>query len=300
MSADAQPDKQPGGFDGPVMLIGAAGMLGRAWSNLLTSRGVEYFAPDRDQFDLTGPQSIDYTIDQRYRLIINCAAWTDVDGAETQYELAHQLNAQAPGNLARRCAQVGARLLHYSTDYVFDGQADRPYLPQAKRAPVNAYGRSKAEGEERIEKAGCSYLIIRISGLYAPWGRNFVRTMARLMRQRDRLQVVNDQRTRVTSAEHLAQASLALIEAGADKIHHNGGGGDCTWFEFASQIAKSLEVTCHVESCTTEEYPLLAKRPAYSVLDITATESVIGPSEPWQQQLAQVLPRLEADPAPSS
>jgi len=300
MSADAQPDKQPGGFDGPVLLIGGAGMLGRAWSELLSGRGVQYFAPGRDQLDLTKAQDIDIAIDQRYRLIINCAAWTDVDGAETQYEMAHHLNAQVPGNLARRCAEVGARLLHYSTDYVFDGLADSPYSPQAQRVPVNAYGRSKAEGEERIEQAGCSYLIIRTSGLYAPWGRNFVRTMAKLMRHRDRLQVVNDQRTRVTSAEHLAQASLALIKAGADKIYHCCGGDCCTWFEFASQIAKSLDVACHVEPCTTDEYPLPANRPAYSVLDISVTERVVGISLPWLQQLDQVLPRLEADLTASS
>ena len=299
MSADAQPNKQRGGFEGPVLLIGGGGMLGRAWSNLLTSRGIAYRAPDRDQCDIASERDIENNIDQRYPLIVNCAAWTDVDGAQTQYEQASRLNTQAPGNLARRCAKVGARLLHYSTDYVFDGQADKPYAPQAKRLPVNAYGRSKAEGEQQIEQAGCAYLIIRVSGMYAPWGRNFVRTMARLMRQRERLRVVNDQRTRVTSAEHLARASLALIEAGAEKIYHFGGGGDCTWFEFASQIAQSLAATCQVDPCTSEQYPLPAKRPAYSVLDISATERVIGPSEPWPQQLDQVLGRLEPEPDPS-
>ena len=179
-----------GTFPQPVLLIGSDGMLGTAWCEVLDAMGVIYRCPTLQDFDLTDEQSIQRSVTDDIKLVINCAAYTAVDKAEEQEELATQINGEGVGNLAERCKKVGAKLLHYSTDYVFPGNADVPYLPLAKREPCNAYGRSKAVGEKLIEQTGCNYLILRTSWLYAPWANNFVITIAKLAKDRDELQVV--------------------------------------------------------------------------------------------------------------
>ncbi|MEX0776685.1 MAG: dTDP-4-dehydrorhamnose reductase [Phycisphaeraceae bacterium] len=278
---------------GPVFLIGVGGMLARAWEELLARQDLEYVAPSLTQFDLTSTQSIHDGIDGRFKLVINCAAWTNVDGAEKEEAVATAVNGTGVGDLARRCKEVGATLVHYSTDYVFAGQATRPYQPYDPRQPLNAYGRSKAVGEELIEQSGCRHLLIRTSWLYAPWGNNFVRTITRLAKERPTLKVVADQRGRPTSAEHLAGTSLRLIEAGAGGIYHVTDGGECTWHEFATAIAAHANPACQVTPCTSAQYPTPAKRPAYSVLDLSSTEALLGPMPHWRENLADVLNRLE-------
>ena len=199
----------------------------------------------------------------------------------------------APGLLATRCRVAKATLVHYSTDYVFNGRAQEPYPVDAPRDPVNAYGRTKALGEENIERAGGGYLIVRTSWLYAPWGKNFVRTIARAAAQRDSLRVVDDQRGRPTSSTHLAASTLGLIESGATGMFHVTDGGECTWFDLAAAIVANVDPSCRVEPCTTDEYPTPAARPEYSVLDVSLTEQRLGPMPDWRQNLAEVLDHLE-------
>jgi len=279
-----------------VLLIGASGMLGRAWTQLLEPRlaegSVMLDAPRHATLDLSMQQSINSGITPEHDLVINCAAWTDVDGAEGDEESATGLNGRSVGWLAQRCKKVGATLIHYSTDYVFDGQATTPYTTAHALRPLNAYGRSKASGEQAIRESGCSQLILRTSWLYGPWGRNFVLTIARAARQNESLKVVNDQRGRPCSVEPLAEASFALYRSGARGTLHVTDGGECTWFEFAKQIAKHANPACQVVPCTSDEFPRPAPRPAYSVLDLSETEARIGTLRPWSESLADVLRRL--------
>jgi dTDP-4-dehydrorhamnose reductase len=275
-----------------VLLVGPEGMLGRAWAELLERRGLDYRAVQYPTFDLTDRDAVARLELGGVDVVVNCSGWTDVDGAEEHEEAATAVNGEGVGWLAERCGRAGCTLVHYSTDYVFDGRGTRPYPVDAPVAPLNAYGRSKQLGEARIATSGCQTLLLRTSWLYAPWGNNFVRTMARLGRERDRLRVVADQRGRPTSAEHLARTSLALLERGAQGTLHVTDGGECTWFELAREVVGAVDPTCVVEPCTSAEFPRPAERPSYSVLDLSATEAVVGPMPPWQENLADVLRRL--------
>jgi len=275
-----------------VVLLSPDGMLGRAWLELLAPRQVEIVELRYPSFDLTDPASIAGLDLAGVDAVLNCAAWTDVDGAETREAEATAVNGTGVGELARACARAGAPLIHYSTDYVFSGEAVAPYPVDAPLQPLNAYGRSKAEGERQIRAAGGPHLILRTSWLYAPWGTNFVRTMARFGRERERLRVVDDQRGRPTSAEHLAKVSLALLEAGARGTLHVTDGGECTWFEFARRIVAHVNPACVVDPCSSAEFPRPARRPAYSVLDLGPTEALVGPMPAWTENLDLVLARL--------
>jgi dTDP-4-dehydrorhamnose reductase len=289
--ATPQPTDQDGvrGLRAPILLIGFDGMLGTAFRRLFTGAGVAFEAPTIDQLDITDVASVDDGVASRFRTVINCAAWTDVDGAEANRNGAHRLNAEAPGHLAQACARTGATLVHFSTDYVFDGQADTPYRIDHPIAPRSVYGSTKARGEQAIQAARCDHLIIRTSWLYAPWGRNFVLTMLRLLAERPELKVVNDQRGRPTSAEHLAHSTARLLSAGARSTFHVCDAGECTWFEFAAEIGRLANLPAGVSPCTTAEYPRPAPRPAYSVLDISRTEELIGPAGHWRDNLARVI-----------
>jgi len=283
----------PQPLNGPVLILGASGMLGRAMVAAVSRAGQEARTLSPPRLDLTDPASIDAAIDGSCPLVINCTAYTDVDGAESHEELARGINATGVGRLARRCAAAGATLVHYSTDYVFDGAGSSPYPTDHPRRPINAYGRTKARGEEAVEQSSARFLILRTSWLYAPWGRNFVRTIARVASERPTLRVVNDQRGRPTSAESLAELTLAMLRAGATGTHHATDDGECTWFEFAGAIVDGLGLPCTVEPCTTAEFPRPAARPAYSVLDLSRTRALIGPIPSWRERLADVLNRLE-------
>lgn len=275
-----------------IVLISPDGMLGRAWEALLQQKQLSFTTLTYPSFDMTNAEHVRTGVPAGTTLVINCAAWTDVDGAETNEAEATRVNGDAVGLLARRCAEVGAKLVHYSTDYVFDGVATEPYRVDQTRDPLNAYGRSKAAGEIAIEQSGCAYMIARTSWLYAAWGNNFVRTIAKAARERPSLRVVNDQLGRPTSAVHLADTSLRMIEAGASGMHHITDGGQCTWFEFATAIAAHANPACIVEPCSSAEYKRAAVRPAYSVMDLSHTEALVGPMPRWQDNLATVLSAL--------
>ena len=275
--------------DASVLLIGDRGMLGQAIARELTHRGIPFDAASRPELDITDEQAVERHVQPRHRTVINCAAWTDVDAAEDNFEAAESVNAAGPALLAERCRHTGAKLVHYSTDYVFNGHADTPWSTAAPIDPVNAYGRTKAEGERAIVAAGCDSLILRTSWLYAPWGKNFVLTMVKLMGERDELTVVDDQRGRPTSVLHLARMTLDLLDQEAAGILHATDGGECTWFGFADCIRECVGSACDVKPCTSDAFPRSAKRPAYSVLDLTPTEAYIGPRPHWHECLDEVL-----------
>ena len=282
-----------------VLILGSRGMLGRAWTGLLTAHGIPYDALGRDGLDLEDLDAVRSLDVASYSHLINCAAWTAVDDAEAEYDRAHTANAEAVGVLGQRCANADTRFVTYSTDYVFSGTAKSPYRTDHPRDPVNAYGRSKAAGEVLLEGLGGSgapCLCIRTSWVYAPWGRNFVRTIANAATTRPELRVVDDQRGRPTSAEGLARTSLALLLADATGFAHATDGDECSWFEFACEIVRLVRTkgdAAAVLPCGSDEFPRPAPRPAYSVLDISRTEALIGPLTPWQVALADVMRRLD-------
>ncbi len=274
-------------------LIGGRGMLGRAWQEALTLAVRSFRVLDRPEFDLLTVGGANEAASSA-RVVVNCAAWTDVDAAEVHEAEATALNGDAVGELARACKAQGATLLHYSTDYVFSGQASTPYHVTAKRDPVNAYGRSKARGEELLLASGANSLLIRTSWLYASWGKNFVRTIARLSQERSTLRIVNDQRGRPSSALGLVETSLRLLDGGLTGVFHGTDSGECTWYELARAIVEQLERPCEVLPCSSEQYPTPAQRPHYSVLDLTETIAALGrPIPSWQERLSRVLARLE-------
>lgn len=277
------------GGSSSILLTGAQGMLGRAWRQRLQVEQRHADAHDSTTLDLTSRRSIDRTIREHHRLVINCAAYTNVDGAESDPDEARAVNATAVAHLAARCREIDALLVHYSTDYVFDGTATTPYPVDAPINPINTYGRTKAEGEQAIRESGCPHLIIRTSSLFAPWGTNFVLTMMRLLSERPHLRVVNDQHARPTSCATLAEWSSALIHAGCRGTYHVAGGGVCTWHRLAIEIARLTHAACRVEPCSTAEFPRPAARPPYSVLDISQTEQATRPLPHWQQQVAATL-----------
>lgn len=277
-----------------IAIVGAGGMLGRTFRELLTERGVAFDAFERSTLDITSESSIADALREPHRLILNCTAYTDVDGAEANERDAFAVNATAVASLAARARTLGATLVHVSTDYVFDGRASTPYPVDGARSPLNAYGRSKAAGEELLESSGARFLNARTSWLYAPWSKNFVRTIAGAAKVRPNLRVVDDQRGRPTSTLTLASNLLELVERGITGHAHVTDGGECTWFELARAVAAEVNPACVVEPCTSAEFPRPAPRPAYSVLDVSATEAALGrPLVSWQDALADVLAQLE-------
>ena len=277
---------------GPVAVIGSGGMLGTAWRELLDQQNISHARLDLPHFDLLNEITWPAHLPERGGTVINCAAYTDVDGAEADEAAATELNGHAVGKLAQWCAQRDTLLVHYSTDYVFSGSADQPYPVDAPTGPIGAYGRSKLIGEQQLAESGCRHLLIRTSWLYAPWGKNFVITMHNLTRDRDELKVVHDQRGRPTSAQHLAAATLGLIEADQAGTFHLTDGGQCTWYELTRHIAEANGATCDIQPCSTDEFPRPAPRPTYSVLDLGRAESVLGPIDPWQGRVSQVIGHL--------
>ena len=275
------------------VIIGAAGMLGRAFRELLAREQRAHDALDLPAFDMTNREQVEAAISPGVTAVFNCAAYTNVDAAEQDEAAATKLNGEAVALLATTCASRGVPFVHFSTDYVFAGDASEPYRVDQAHAPLNAYGRSKAVGERAVWSAAGPHLLLRTSWLYAPWANNFVRTIFKLSRERETLKVVADQLGRPTSAEHLARVSLALLDRGARGTLHVTDGGTCSWHEFASEIVRLAGHNCRVDACTAAEFARPAKRPAYSVLDLAPTEALVGPMASWRDNLASVIARLE-------
>lgn len=272
-----------------ILLLGASGMLGRSMMAEFAARGDQFTSLSRDDVDLAKPETIERV--QPCDILFNCAAWTDVDGAESNEAEATQAN----GHAIKQLLDAGKAdvLVTFGTDYVFDGTGTKPYPVDHNRSPINAYGRSKAVGEEAMEAVDESrWLHLRTSWLYAPWGRNFVLTMQKLLAEKQSLSVVDDQRGRPTSAEHLARCAIDLVLSNERGHWHATDGGECTWYEFAQEIKRLTGAPTTIEPCTSDQFPRPAKRPAYSVLDISRTEAELGPMPHWKDNLADVLRRV--------
>jgi dTDP-4-dehydrorhamnose reductase len=232
----------------------------------------------RAQLDVTDRDAVREAISPD-DLVINCAAWTDVDGAEEHEQEALLVNRDG----ARNVAEAAGTVVYVSTDYVFDGTKAGPYLPGDPVNPLSAYGRTKLAGERATAEANPRHFIVRTSWVFGPGGSNFVETIMRLARERDSLRVVDDQVGKPTYTGHLAAALLELAGGADYGVHHRAGGGQCSWFEFAREIVERTGVDCEVEPCTTDEFPRPAPRPANSVLG--------GSPElpPWQDGLEAYL-----------
>ncbi len=281
------------------MVTGAGGQLGVDLCRLLESdeRVRAWAGLTRAELDITDPARVRAVVRDQARpakiqgglVVVNTAAWTDVDGAESDEAGAYAVNATAPAHLAAACAEVGATLVHVSTDYVFDGTADKPYETRHPTAPRSAYGRTKLAGEQAVLALCPSSYVVRTAWVYGASGRNFVRTIARLARERDTLAVVDDQRGSPTWSVDLAAGLIDLVAAGVGGgLYHCTGGGDTTWFGFARAIISELGMDPEkVRPTTTDAFPRPAPRPAYSVLSPRSwRDAGLRPLRPWRDALA--------------
>ena len=229
--------------------------------------------------------------------LINCAAYTAVDKAETDQEAARSINGTATGSLAAICKEYGTRFIHISTDYVFDGKATQPYKVNAPVDPQGVYGATKLEGEQLAMKANPDSIIIRTSWVYSEFGKNFVKTMMRLMKEKESVSVVSDQSGSPTYAFDLGEAILQIIESNQWKggIYHYSNTGIITWYDFAVAIRELIHSSCKVNPIPTSGYPTPAKRPAYSAMDTSLISETFGIKlKPWKERLSACIDRLNA------
>lgn len=274
-----------------VALIGANGMLASAVRRLAPENW-DISGYDLPAFDLTDREAVLALADEQPNIIVNCAALTNVDGCESQVDLATRVNGDGPGYLAELALQCRADLVHISTDFIFNGTKDCPYLEEDTPQPVSVYGQSKLHGEEAIRASGLeSYFIVRTSWLYGAGGNNFVETMVRLATERETLGVVSDQVGTPTWTDDLVRAMLQLLASGRYGTYHFSNTGQCSWYEFACasiELARQqapLKVR-EVNPIRTEDYPLPATRPCYSVLGKEKISAIPGVQVPaWQQSL---------------
>jgi dTDP-4-dehydrorhamnose reductase len=267
-------------------------MLGRDLAEACAMRRHEVIALTHDDLDVTDTAAIEYALDAaRPDAVANCAAYTDVDGAESHERAAMRVNDQGAAMLAGGAAAVGAKVLYPSSDYVFDGSKRRPYVESDLPAAASAYGRSKQAGETSVAVANPRHLITRSSWLFGVGGRNFVETMLRLGREQPEVMVVSDQIGSPTYTRHLATALAGLLESDDYGIHHIAGTGSCSWYEFAQEIFDQAGVECRVLSATTEELARPAPRPPFSVLGSERRRSLQLPG--WRQGLREYLVERE-------
>ena len=266
-----------------VIVTGANGQLGQElqqYGHKLP--GFEFHFFSKLEMDISNTVQTEKIFQQiKPAYCINCAAYTAVDKAETEKELAFLINSQAAANIAASCIAHHTRLVHISTDYVFDGKHDHPYDEETAVNPQTIYGASKAEGEERIMRSGADAIIIRTSWLYSTYGNNFVKTMLRLMDERTEIRVVNDQVGCPTYAADLATAIIGILGAGEEErwengIYHYSNSGVASWYEFAVAIKEFAGKNCEILPITTAGYPTKAKRPAYSVLSTQKIVETFG------------------------
>jgi dTDP-4-dehydrorhamnose reductase len=264
-----------------VLLAGAEGQLGRVLRSGFGSH--EVIAPSEAELDICDRRRVEEALDRaRPDLLLNAAAYTDVDGAESDPEAAFAGNARGPGILAVASERRGIPILHLSTDYVFDGEAGRPYDERDETGPCSVYGRSKLEGEEAVRHANPRHFVVRTSWLYAAEGRNFPLTMLELA-EGPEVRVVSDQFGSPTFAPHLRAGLLELLEAGSWGTYHLAGRGVASWYEFASALYGELGIGTPVRPVATSEFPRPAKRPRFSALDTVQEPRILLP--PWREGL---------------
>jgi len=278
------------------LVTGAAGMLGSDLVSSLAADSRLVTPVSRGELDVTDEAAVVAAV-EGHDVVVNCAAWTDVDGAEAHEEAATRVNGLAPELLARACASSGARLVHLSTDYVFDGTAQSPYAEGAPLSPRSAYGRSKAAGERAVSRVlpEATY-IVRTAWLYGERGKNFVRTMVSLEASRETVAVVADQVGSPTWSNEVAAAVLRLVDADAPAgIYHATSSGQATWFELARALFEELGADpARVVPTTTQEIARPAHRPAYAVLGHDGWRHVgLPPMRHWREMLTEAMPRMK-------
>ena len=271
-----------------VLVTGAGGMLGRDVVRVAEQVGHGVTALAREDLDITDAGQVDRVVDaERPEALINCAAWTDVDGAESDLAAATAVNGGGARNLAAATARLGCKIVYPSTDYVFDGTRGEPYIESDPVNPLSAYGKSKLAGEGETAANNPRHFIVRASWLFGVNGKNFVDTMLGLGRSLDEVVVVTDQVGCPTYTGQLAEGLVRLVEWDAFGIHHMAGAGECSWYDFAVEIFQQAGIECRVLSTTTDMLSRPAPRPAYSVLATERELAIHLP--PWQEGLAAFL-----------
>ncbi len=270
-----------------ILLTGANGQLGKELSHLLPERGHEVIPLNRVGLDITDSRAVARMIqDHASQLVINAAAFTGVDAAETETEAAHATNALGPRNLAGACERAGCELLHIGTNYVFDGTSERPYEPFDPPNPVSVYGRTKLAGDEYVMRLCRRWYVVRTAAVYGEGG-NFARTMLRLAGERDEIQVKNDEFISPTYARDLAEGIIQIVGAGEYGVYHLTNSGSCSWHEFALEIFRLSGAEVRVTPVSSAEFPLPAPRPANGVISDFG-----GPRlRHWREALAEYLER---------
>jgi dTDP-4-dehydrorhamnose reductase len=291
-----------------VLVFGQNGQVARELAKLGAPPGLELLFAGRERLDLgSGADPGDLISSEAPAAVINAAAYTAVDKAESEAEVAMRLNRDAPAAMAQACAAMGIPFVHFSTDYVFDGSKPEPYLEDDPIAPLGVYGASKAAGEAAVLAAGDRQAILRTSWVYSAFGANFVKTMLRLAQTRDEIGVVADQIGRPTWAEDCARGALRVAQAflegelDSPKVFHLSGAGDAVWADFAEAIFEQSAARGgprpRVNRITTADYPTPARRPANSRLDCSRIEQALDlPMRPWRESLAACMRELEESP----
>jgi dTDP-4-dehydrorhamnose reductase len=280
------------------LITGGSGQLGIAISQELGERGIRFLAWGSKDLDITKGPTVRDTVSQLLpKVIVNCAAWTDVDGAEGNEPQVSRVNRDGAENIAMAAKHCGAKLIHLSTDYVFSGESKTPWQVDDRIDPQSSYGRTKAKGESRVLATYPeSSSIVRTAWLYSPWGKNFAKTMTKLAINGDgEVRVVNDQVGQPTSASDLAKQLVELgLSASPAGIYHGTNSGQATWFEFAQEIFKLIGTdVARVTPVSSSEYPRPAKRPSYSVLSHHAwANTSVKPLRDWRIALADAMPAI--------
>ena len=284
-----------------ILVTGANGQLGNCMRNAAKDSQDNYIFTDVAELDITDAKAVaDMVKDNDIKVIVNCAAYTNVDKAETDVALAEKLNAIAVDNLAQAVKANDGTLIHISTDYVFGGDPyNTPCREKQKGTPTGVYGLTKLHGEQAIEASGCKALIFRTAWLYSEYGRNFVKTMLNLTSTKSELKVVFDQAGTPTYAQDLADAIHYILENrkmdGNEGIYHYSNEGVCSWFDFTKAIAEIAgNTSCDIQPCHSDEFPSPVKRPAYSVLDKTKFKTTFGLRVPyWTDSLKHCINNID-------
>lgn len=284
-----------------ILVTGANGQLGCEMRRLGAVSPNNYIFTDVAELDITNAAAVMAAVkDNSITAIVNCAAYTNVDKAESDEATAELINATAVGNLARAMKEVGGTLFHVSTDYVFGSEGNTPRTEDMPLNPLGVYGKTKLHGEQAIEESGCKALIFRTAWLYSEFGNNFLKTMLRLTAEREQLNVVFDQVGTPTYAGDLALAIFSIIEAGVyegnEGIYHFSNEGVCSWYDFAVEIATVAGNTnCRINPCHSSEFPSPVTRPPYSVLDKTKIKRVFDIDIPhWRESMEYCIKRIKA------
>ena len=282
-----------------ILVTGSNGQLGSEIRAASSDSKNRYFFTDVAELDITDIQAIDkFVAENNIRLIINCAAYTNVDKAEDDVETADKINNLAVANLAKVSKNHGLTLIHISTDYVFDGTKNTPYTENDVTSPLGVYGQTKLAGEQAVLNSGCHYLIICTSWLYSSFGNNFVKTMRKLTTEKDTLKVVFDQAGTPTYAADLAAAIVYILENekqnGNEGIYHFSDEGVCSWYDFAIEIRNHFGNVCDIQPCHSNEFPAKVKRPNFSVLDKTKIKETFNLQIPyWKDSLEKCVVMLK-------